>query len=486
VRQGPPTSPWATKLGEGFAWLLLVVPVATALERLARGPHTVLFGREAALDYLASLGLVLPAIAFGERPYWLLALIVAALGGWRARRDFSPVHLAQQAFVSAGLVLLFLVSLVAAALWFALAGWWPWLAVGLATALAAGLVKLRRERSPWRARYWQAITATGAAAFVLAAALTFLAAEHAPWERLAPFAAYDAVEYGEAVVATTKMGRGSRAIVLHSPTRYAPLAGTATPQRLVRDAASGTVFLANYGGVEADAVTRLDESGARNLALPGCRQAIDLALWRGTLLVVCEKSYTLHRYDLEADEVTGTWHLPPAPYGLAVDAPRDRAYVTSEFFSPENAVFDLANETFLPPVTLGNINWGVAVERTTGRFFIARPLSGQVLAFDAERRVVGRLHTGAAPRDLALDEKRGLMLVANYLSGNVTVVRLDDFTVAAQLRVGGLSPVRLLRGVEVSPRGAWLATDASGIWRLEPSAVDAWLAERDLPGGDNS
>jgi len=91
-----------------------------------------------------------------------------------------------------------------------------------------------------------------------------------------------------------------------------------------------------------------------------------------------------------------------------------------------------------------------------------------VVAIDQDLNIIARVKTGWAPRDLAVDPVRRMLLVGNYFTGTVTVIDLDTHTKLRQLHFGPLSPVHLLRGVETTPRQTWLISMDSGVWEYRP------------------
>ena len=113
-------------------------------------------------------------------------------------------------------------------------------------------------------------------------------------------------------------------------------------------------------------------------------------------------------------------------------------------------------------------NWGVAVDQATGRVWVARPVAGEVLVFDAELTLVSRIKVGCAPRDLAIDQKRRVILIGNYTDGTVSLVNMDTMRVYKTLRFPGRWPVARLRGVLVGIDGKWYVSTSSGVWAIDP------------------
>lgn len=467
-------------MGEMLQWLVLMTPILTALERVVRGPASKLLFNDLLLDTFATLAMVPGTIALNEKPIWLIVLIILLVAAVHLRgKPQRPLTIALSLARATALFAVFIGAFFGLAIWFSLAGWRPWLTAPLAFFLCLLRALGGKQHPAWKRWTWLAAAGLAVPLFVGANLWTFFSAQSAAWRNLAPFPTYDAVQRDGIVIAASKPDPAPRAIRIDRVHNYRLLDRTMMPERLTAAESTGRFYLANYGGNGSTALTEVVGEESFFLDLPSCDKAIDLALVEASreLWVVCEKSKSLHRFDLERREQTGRWDLPGTPYGMALDEELGVAYITVEFFSMHNIVFDLRREEIADSIVLGPINWGVAVDPATHRFFIARPLTGEVLAFDQSRRMVARFTTGCAPRDLALDLVRRRLLVGNYLSGNVTVVDLDRLAVERQLRVGRRDLMRRLRGVAVADNGDWLATDYSGVWRLNRGQVDALPAK---------
>jgi len=466
----------AAVAGSICRWLILLTPTLAAAERLLRGADRRLFINDLCLDALATLAMVPGTIALNEKPVWLIVLIILAVAVLDLKgKPRRPLTIAFSLGRATILFAVFIGAFFGLAIWFSLAGWQPWPTTAVAVFLGVLSLLGGRRYPRWKRWTWLAAAGVAIPLFIAANFWTFSTAQRVAWRQLAPFPAYDAVQREGIVIAAARSAPAARALRIDRTHHYRFLDQSRMPERLAVDEATGRFYLANYGGSGETALTEVDGEEAVFLSLPGCDKTIDLDLSAATgeLWAACEKSQSLHRFDLERRVQTGRWDLPGTPYGLALDEALGVAYITVEFFSMHNFVFDLRREEIIAAIVLGPINWGVAVDPATHRFFIARPLTGEVLAFDRSLRPVARFTTGCAPRDLAVDGPRRRLLVANYLSGNVTVIDLDRLVVTGQLRVGLRDLMRRLRGVAVADNGDWLATDASGVWRLTGRQVDA-------------
>lgn len=476
----PAPARWYARLGarlrRGWHVALLLIPVVSGAEMLLRGRHKVLFFHDILLDYLSTVLIIPAAFVLKVRAWWLFVPLVVVMTVVRLPRwPVSWRTIMSNTLLAVASLSAFVLGTLALVPWLVFAAWFPATAFFTSLAFTGLLIGAWRHGSALARHFGLALAGFSSFLFVAANLLFFFTAQTAPWRQVSSFPAYDVVERDGHYIATTTVKPCSKALLVTGVDRFSPVPGTCTAQRLVKQEGSGDVFLANYSGSPTNEVTRLRGMSAKNLSVPGCTRPIDIALTDDPpmLYVICETSYTLHEVELSSGKTKRKWDLPASPYGLAIDRARGRAYVTSEFFSPRNSVVDLPTGKLLPYIFLGNISWGAEVDEATGHFAIARPLTGEVLFFNAERQVIGRVRTGCAPRDLAIDARRRRMLVSNYLSGNLTVIDLDRLSVVAQLRVGDSGPLRRFRGLDVTDGGAWLAADRSGVWRLPSELVDA-------------
>lgn len=275
-------------------------------------------------------------------------------------------------------------------------------------------------------------------------------------------AVYDVATSPSSVLAmTTGEGRG---VVLFDGFKRT-IEETNGPQRVVYDTENARFLFANYWDMDGKAITSVDEKGEWTLELPECLQAIDVAVIGETGFVICEYTQNLVVFRPSDGKRLRVWWMGLLPYAVATDTVRRRAYTTQEF-GPITA-FD-GNGGFLRSRLTGLGAFGVAVDEKTGTVWVARFLSGEVVALAPDLTVLARVPVGCAPRDLAIDAERRLLIAGNYFEGTVAVVDLDRRTRVSKFRVGSLSILPLLRGVSVTPRGEWLISQRNGVHRFRP------------------
>jgi YVTN family beta-propeller protein len=117
------------------------------------------------------------------------------------------------------------------------------------------------------------------------------------------------------------------------------------------------------------------------------------------------------------------------PDAVAVDERTGHVFVVNAGQDPHNgsvSVLDARGGAMLRTVAVGTQPDAVAVDERAGRVFVVNAGSGTVSVLDARSGIV--LHTSAdplAPRTVAVDEKTGRVFVANGAGppgqGNVTV-----------------------------------------------------------------
>lgn len=466
AKTAPPDVPVPGKpAGRALAVLvftLCLVPLFSWLEWLLRDPLSVPFLRSYLIEVLTLLFLVVPLLALFASATVLVALALIALrvllkkGDWRAK--------IRALLRAAGRLLaaVFLCGLLA--FWWFLAGWQPAAGAGLAALfLTAFLLRFRRTR----ARCLALLLAMGLTALVWIYASHALEGRRAAGvekQRLYPGPAYDAAltPQGDLLVLDARQGKAFRG----RDDQWQRIENTYYPQRLAVQADGRRLFIANYNGRWRESVTRLEDREARLVALPGCYKTIDVALApENKLLVACEFSGTLHLYDILRDRVDKVADVPMVPYALAVDDQTARAYVTSEHFLGNLTQVDLAAGAVVGRRWIGQVNWGAAFDPRRRLVWVARPISGELLALDENLTIRHRVRCGGAPRDLALDPERDVLLVGQYFSGVLTVLDLATLEPRA-LRAAPLGLWHQLRGVAVGPHGEWLVSDNTGLWKI--------------------
>jgi len=452
--------------GRGETALILIlslIPILSWLECLLRDRLSVPFLRAYVVEVLTLLFLVVPLLALFATATLLALFALLSLrllvkkGEWRAkiRRLGRAALLLPAAILLCGLL----------AFWWYLAGWRPLAGAALgALALPAHLLWFRRTRR----RRFLLLSAMGLTALIWVYAIHGLENRRAltvEKELVYRGPAYDAAltPEGRLVVLDAQQGKA----FIGGGDEWQRLAMTYHPQRLTVEPATKRLFIANYNGRWREAVTRLDGLEAQLIALPDCYKTIDVVAAPGNrLLVACEFSGTLHVYDVLRNRVEKEVDVPMVPYALAVDGQADRAYVTSEHFVGNVTQVDLATGEIVGRRRIGQVNWGAAFDPKRRLTWVARPISGEVLALDENLKIRHRIPCGGAPRDLAVDPNRDVLLIGQYFSGVLTALDLETLETQS-FRVGASGIWHQTRGVAVGPQGERLVSDNTGVWLIE-------------------
>lgn len=446
------------------------IPVFSWLEKTLRDDCAICWLRDYLIELLTLICLVLPlGILLHIHLFALLALLFILYAGWRRAakknektRRWGSVKILffNAVYLVGGLGLL--------SFWWMLAVWRPGLSALLSLACLLAALILVKYESPWRNRMWWL---AGAVATLLVAGLFFadyFQARDVPAERLFAEATFDAGVRadGTLVALSAKSGRA----FVRGEDRWEIVPHTYGPQRLAVDTLTNHMYIANFSAEHDRAVTRLAGMEAHHFDLPDCRGPIDIAMIpeQRRLLVACEFSGTVHMVQIDEKRVETVWRLPRLPYSLAVDEIRNLVYVTGEILSGRVTKIDLGRGKPVRSRSLGMVAWGAAVDPATGNLYVAKPIAGEILVLDLDLRCLKRIKTQSAPRDLALDSERRLLLAGHYFAGTLGVIDLNTNKMIDALRVGQSGLGRQLRGVALHPDGSWLAADTSGLWKIKP------------------
>jgi len=454
---------------------VLAPPLAWA-EQLLRPTATPLILRDYILQAVTFVCLT-PALILAISlvpPLLLLAGYAAYMWFARGVRGFGDPRLAL-----AKRVTLLAVKWIAVAgftsPWFWLGAWHTNVVAVFGLAIFVLYLVLIAARVSWRRWLGLVPGLVGIFLAVFFTATEMNDARAAEADRMLDRAAYDAGVLPDlSLVALSVDDR--RALIQPPGGKWTPIARTYAPQRFAFDAERGVMYFANYGNRWKRAVTEVHGMEAFEIALPRCSKAIDVVFDRvpppwTRIYVACEFSGTVHFYNVAEKRNEMMWEVPRAPYALALDNERRLLYVTSEFFVGAVTKLDVLHEHVIGSRTLGMALWGVAVDEQTGNVFVARPLSGDVVVLDRDLRVLARVPTGGAPRDMAMDSFRRVVWVGHYFSGVVTGIGLDNRRVVSAYRARQSGRQHRLRGVALMPNGKLLTADVSGVWMFYP---DKW------------
>lgn len=460
------------RLSTGLVWLQGLAPLLCLFERLGRaGELNPLLGHH--LVETLVVAFLVPPLAVAVLIKWWLPVIVpplllAALVFCLWRRPLRPrLHRLLR-----GLLLFALATATLAGLAF----WWFFIALqpelGAAVGVLALLAFLLFGRKTARRRLLSPLLVGITGAIGVFGGYLWEYHRAVPLE---PTILYDRPSFdaaqlddGSLIVLDDQLAQA----MVGRPGALHPVEYTVGPQRLAVDPGDRTAYLANYDGSSYRAVVSVAPERVEAVNLPGCRKTINVALAPADrLLALCEYSGTLHVYDLRNNRVIAVLPLPLFPYGLAVDAERNRAYVAGEMWSGGVWRVDLAERRIAASCNLGKVNWGAVYDPRRGLLWVARPIFGEVVALDENLEVRARVRVGGAPRDLALDPQRDLLLAANYFSGTLAIVDPESQRLLRRYRADRPGLWHQLRGVSLAPDGAWLVSNGAGVWRIDPEAV---------------
>ncbi|NPD16986.1 hypothetical protein HOY34_17475 [Xinfangfangia sp. D13-10-4-6] len=169
----------------------------------------------------------------------------------------------------------------------------------------------------------------------------------------------------------------------------------------------------------------------------------------------------IEEFDLKSLEKLEGFEVKSAERGgqfgtmsLALDADKGQLYTVS-LRTPEVARIDLASrETTIIPLPGAKTASGVAIDPETGRIFIASQGSDDVIALDAEGKVLFDTPVGAQTLNLVFDKASGQLFAANRASDTITVVDASSGEITANLD-GGSFPNHLA----ISPEGVVFAVN---------------------------
>ncbi|MDP8224804.1 MAG: YncE family protein [Candidatus Lernaella stagnicola] len=449
-------------------WISGILPILVLVEFWLRDPHEVLWLRHHVVETLTILCLALPGLLIF---FWPLVLAGTLLFLWRFyRRHRSPRSVsfyARRALATLARVALAGTQSLFAAFWWWLVGWRPVAGAALgAVLLGSHLVWFGRTEGRRRALSF----VMGAVAIIWLWSgfwWEYRMAQPVPQERIYSAAAYDAAvdSSGRTIVLDAPSGRA----VILSEGQSREVDRTLGPQRLAISEKDHSVYIANFDARWRGAVTRIAGQDVEEIALPGCSKAIDIAAAPSQrLLIACEFSGTLHVYDPARGLMQRTIRVPRLPYAVAVDN-SGKALVASENVTGRVALVDIDAGRLIRSRSLGRVNWDAVHDPVGGLWYVARPISGEVVALDDTLRIVRRIAVGSAPRELTITGgERACLLVTHYFSGRLTVIDLRDGRIEARLRIGEQGLWHQFRGISIAPDGSWLASDTNGVWRLPP------------------
>ena len=484
---------WLRTFYRCLFYFLLIPPPLAWLEQLLRGPTHVLWGRDLLLENLAGYGFAaLYHVALGAvkiaalslknivflpltllRYGWIslfvaLALIVLLVWLKRKKRLRLPAKGLSRT-ISYGLF--FITYFGLSTIWWMLAAWQTELAalLGLALLIAVHL----REQIKYVGMYLWIFLWMMLPLFLLADFAQHLTARPVMVERLRDGACYDvACNERDECGLTPAETKQAEMFIAGS---WQALTQTGGPQRLAVEPHGSRFFFANYHAGE-NALLIHSPGRDRVAAIPGCDNAIDVnySAPRQTVTLACEAGRSVQRYEPDGGVVRALAHTRGFPYALA--ASTTRLFVTQEFFvgklgevvpgGGRVTAVDLNTGAVSKERRFGLIVWGATWEENRRLLWVAKPLTGEVLALDEELNILARIRVDYGPRDLAYDPGRDRVLAGNYLTGTISVIDAATKKKLIEIRPGKPFSAGQLRGVHVSPRGDQYLCNGKGLLRL--------------------
>jgi len=172
----------------------------------------------------------------------------------------------------------------------------------------------------------------------------------------------------------------------------------------------------------------------------------------GTLYLSQEFSSTVYQVDATTLKLTRTIHWPDAETNkVEIDRHRRRLYSLGLWFDPYLRAMDLGESGHAEEagrLELGTLNWDMALDPRTGRLFIPKFVSGEVLVIQGEHlKIADTWPAGFGARAVDLDPDRRLLFVGSMHASRVTVFDLDRGDTLLDLRLGGY-----IKGLHVNRR----------------------------------
>jgi hypothetical protein len=164
--------------------------------------------------------------------------------------------------------------------------------------------------------------------------------------------------------------------------------------------------------------------------------------------------------------VTGEIEWPGAETNKILLAPAvDRMFSLGLWSDPLLRALELSTGEEVATLDVGTRSWDMAYDADSGRLFVPRLLTGEVLVIDAlDLEVVDRWHAGFGARPVDLDPFDRRLYVGNMYDGDVRVFDLDTGELLDRIHLGGY-----LKGLHVDPRTHEAYTGcACGVFGLRP------------------
>jgi len=133
--------------------------------------------------------------------------------------------------------------------------------------------------------------------------------------------------------------------------------------------------------------------------------------------------------------VVATVAVGTRPWGVAVNSSTNRIYVAN-YNSNNVSVIDGASNTVVATVATGSNPEQMALNPSTNRVYVTNPGSNNLSVIDGASNTVATVAVGSSPHGVVLNPSTNRIYVTNYNSNNVSVIDGANNTIVATVSVG--------------------------------------------------
>ncbi|MBM4065868.1 MAG: hypothetical protein FJ266_09555 [Planctomycetes bacterium] len=174
-----------------------------------------------------------------------------------------------------------------------------------------------------------------------------------------------------------------------------------------------------------------------------------------------------------APTVISTISVGINPYGVGVNSSTNRIYVAN-VSSNTVSVIDGADNTVLSTISVGNGPYGVGVNASTNRIYVTNGYGGTVSVIDgADNTVLSTISVGSNPYHVGVNSSTNRIYVANAADGTVSVIDGATNTVISTISVG-YNPFGV--GVNASTNRIYVANQSSNTVSVIDGATNTVLS----------
>lgn len=138
----------------------------------------------------------------------------------------------------------------------------------------------------------------------------------------------------------------------------------------------------------------------------------------------------------ESGEIIVSTNLPIAPTSVTFDAENNIFYFNS-FLETLLFSWDMVSHQVLQQIPISPNTDRLIYDSITSEVLVASPQDGAILRYDASTlEFKGKINTSLGDRTLALDSKRNLLLVGNFINNYMQVIDLNTYQPIASYYIG--------------------------------------------------